>query len=252
MLSLVSIVGYVVGYVKSRMTIRFKNDIINRHRSDFRGGQKRVYTSFKFRKDTRYKGLYLCEYPNGDKHFIIKYYLSGHRKKKKIFAIGKFNLHHDKNGKAIFGTQQCEERLFKIVEEHTNNKGLWFKDPQQTIVYNKVKVSLTIRELIEVYCKKGFPKMGSLAKFGAHSIRAKARILIGYNWRVKHLEYDNDDLGDGFIRFRPYLKERKSAPKDWTELFKRYPSGKFILHGRKLNPFGVTSIYDAELNKIKH
>ena len=58
MLSLVSIVGYVVGYVASRMTIRFKNDIINRHRSDFRGGQKRVYTSFKFRKDTRYKGLY--------------------------------------------------------------------------------------------------------------------------------------------------------------------------------------------------
>ena len=155
MLSLISIVGYVVGYVASRMTIRFKNDIINKHRSDFRGGQKRVYTSFKFRKDTRYKGLYLCEYPNGDKHFIIKYYLSGHRKKKKIFAIGKFNPHHDKNGKAIFGTQQCEERLFKIVEEHTNNKGLWFKDPQQTIVYNKVKVSLTIGELIEVYCKKG-------------------------------------------------------------------------------------------------
>ena len=73
------------------MTIRFKNDIINRRRSDFRGGKKGVYTSFKFRKDTRYKGLYLCEYPNGDKHFIIKYYLSGHRKKKKIFAIGKFN-----------------------------------------------------------------------------------------------------------------------------------------------------------------
>jgi len=73
---------------------------------------------------------------------------------------------------------------------------LWVKDPQQTIVYNKVKVSLTIRELIEVYCKKGFSKMGSLAKFGGHSIRTKARILIGYNWRVKHLEYDNDDLGD--------------------------------------------------------
>ena len=63
------------------MIIRFKNDIINRHRSDFRGGQKRVYISFKFRKDTQYKGLYLCEYPNGDKHFVIKYYLSGHGKK---------------------------------------------------------------------------------------------------------------------------------------------------------------------------
>ena len=32
MLSLVSIVGYVVGYVASRMTIRFKNGIINKHR----------------------------------------------------------------------------------------------------------------------------------------------------------------------------------------------------------------------------
>ena len=60
--------------------------------------------------------------------------------------------------------------------------------------------------------------MGSLANFGGHSIRAKARILIGYNWRVKHLEYDNDDLGDGFVRFTPYLKERKSALKDCKKI----------------------------------
>ena len=113
------------------MTIRFKNDIINRHRSDFRGGQKRVYTSFKFRKDTRYKGLYLCEYPNGDKHFIIKYYLSGHRKKKKIFAIGKFNPHTIKTAKLSLVLSNVKKDYLRLLTSIQITKDCGLKIPNK-------------------------------------------------------------------------------------------------------------------------
>ena len=127
MLSLISIVGYVA----SRMTIRFKNDIINKHRSDFRGGQKRVYTSFKFRKDTQYKGLYLCEYPNGDKHFIIKYYLSGHRKKKKIFAIRKFNPHTIKTAKLSLVLSNVKKDYLRLLTSIQITKDCGLKIPNK-------------------------------------------------------------------------------------------------------------------------
>ena len=66
------------------MTLKFKNEDIRKHKSDFKEGNlKRVYTSFKLSKDTEYKGLCLCEYPGGEKYFVIKFYLRGNRKKKK-------------------------------------------------------------------------------------------------------------------------------------------------------------------------
>ena len=37
--------------------------------------------------------------------------------------------------------------------------------------------------------------MRSAEKMTGNSIRDKARYLIGYNIRVKHLEYDNEEMG---------------------------------------------------------
>ena len=51
--------------------------------------------------------------------------------------------------------------MFKIVKEHCDEKGKWIKDPNQTIVYNAVNKDITIRKLIELWCKKGFQKNGN-------------------------------------------------------------------------------------------
>ena len=74
--------------------------------------------------------------------------------------------------------------------------------------------------------------MHTAEKMTGNSIRDKARYLIGYNWRVKHLEYDNEENGDGIVNFIPSknlkLKSgeikniNKPAPKDWDELFKYF------------------------------
>ena len=52
--------------IKKRL--EFKNRNIARYKSDFTGDKERVYTSFKFDRNTHYRDLCLCKYPNGDKH----------------------------------------------------------------------------------------------------------------------------------------------------------------------------------------
>ena len=58
--------------------LEFKNPDIFKHQSDFTGKDgnqlKRVYTSFKMKKTTAFRGLCLCEYLKGDKHFVIRFY----------------------------------------------------------------------------------------------------------------------------------------------------------------------------------
>ena len=60
--------------IKKRL--EFKNRNIARYKSDFTGDRERVYTSFKFDSNTQYKELSLCEYRDGDKHFVIRFYLN--------------------------------------------------------------------------------------------------------------------------------------------------------------------------------
>ena len=141
--------------------------------------------------------------------------------------------------------------MFPIIKEHCDDFGRWIKNPNDTVRFTKVKDSKTIKEVIEAYCKKGFPKMGKEEKYTGNSIRQRACKLIGYNKRVKFLEYDDDEIGDGYVRFRPYRKERKPAPKDWTELFTNYPPGQNILTEEHQNKHGVVSIYDSKLGKLK-
>ena len=107
--------------IKKRL--EFKNRNIARYQSDFKKELQRVYTSFKFDKNTHYKGLCPCEYPNGDKHFVIRFRLKGQREKIRVFSLGKFNpTELPITGETTFGTKQCSERMFKVVKEHCDEK----------------------------------------------------------------------------------------------------------------------------------
>jgi len=128
---------------------------------------------------------------------------------------------------------------FKVIKEHCDERGHWIKDPNLTISFTSINQSITIRNLIVEYAKSGFEKMGNAEKMTGNSIRDKVRHLFGYNLRIKHLEYDTDDSGDGYVRFKPSknlktasgkIKEiNKPAPQDWNELFKWYPPGRHTL-----------------------
>ena len=244
--------------------LRFNNRDIHNHISNFvssTGKNKdRVYTSFKMTQTTQLKGLNLCEYKKGEKHFVIQFYMKGQRTLRR-FTLGKFNNNLNVvTGETKFGVKQCQERMFKIIKEHCDEYGHWIKDPNLTVAYTQVNQSITIRDLIKEYCKAGFEKMRTAEKMTANSIRDKARYLIGYNIRVKHLEYDNEENGDGVVIFKPCKTLRlksggtksinRPAPKDWDELFKWYPPGRSILTDHNFNLHGITSMYDDKIGKV--
>ena len=88
----------------------------------------------------------------GNKYFVIQYWF---RKKPKRLPIGKFIF-------GVFGTKQVEEKLFSIVKDHTNDKGIWTRDPAIT-EKDKTRVitdtqfteskKKTINEIAELYIK---------------------------------------------------------------------------------------------------
>jgi hypothetical protein len=192
--------------------VEFNNRAIHNWKSDFSPGPKsksgkdkeRVYTPFNLTKTTQFRGLNLCEYKKGEKHIVILFRIKGQRTHLRVFTLGKFdNNLNIITGETKFGIKQIQERLHTIAKEHQDEYGHWVKDPNLTVAFTQVNQSIAIRDLIKEYCKAGFEKMCSAEKMTGNSIRDKARYLIGYNIRVKHLEYDNEENGDGVVKFKP-------------------------------------------------
>jgi len=174
-----------------KQKLKFNNRAIHNWKSDFSPGPKsksgktkeRVYTPFFMDKHTQFKGLNLCEYKKGEKHFVLIFFIRGQRNKKRVFTVGRFNDNLNVvTGETIFGIKQCQERLFKIAKEHQDERGYWIKDPNLTVSFTQVNQSISIRKLIEEYTKAGFEKMFNAEKMKGNSIRDKVRHLFGYNY----------------------------------------------------------------------
>ena len=80
----------------------------------------RIYIPFNVAKKSLLKGLTICIHRStGNKTFNIRFWF---KKKSKNLPLGKFVL-------GIYGIKQVEDKLFSIVKDHTNEKGVWIKDP---------------------------------------------------------------------------------------------------------------------------
>ena len=155
-------------HMEKRKKLEFNNRAIRNHKATFISSTGKIkdrdYTPFNIAKTTQYKGLYLCEYKKGEKHFVLQFYIKGTRRLRR-FTIGRFNDNLNViTGETIFGIKQCTHRLFEICNKHQDEKGHWTKDPNLTVSFTQVNQSITIKDLIEEYCKAGFEEMYSAEK----------------------------------------------------------------------------------------
>ena len=212
--------------------------------------RERTYTPFDVSRNTSLKGLKLVQHrKTGAKYFVLSYWFNG---KSKYITIGEFRP-------GVFGTKHCEEKVYEIVNQHTDAKGIWTKDPIQTIKDRDTKVSkaeivesqrLTIREVIERICIDQFPKAKKEGRLSANSMKEMVKFLIGYNWRSRHLIFTENGKGYGRVSFKANRHKRTAKPTDWEDLFKKFPSGHGIIKDKKFNPLLETSLYDSELSKL--
>ena len=198
----------------------------------------RSYTPFDVEKTGRLKGMKLVEFRDKDgkstsKYFCVQFKING---RSKYYSFGQF-LHN------IYGSKEASDELNELHKKHTNDKGRWITDPNITKKVSETRTTLgqveesqkkTLGEVIEVLCIENFPKIDSEGTLTSKSIADRARYTLGYNWRVKHFVYHNDDDGNGRITFKAITRTRTKAPDDWKDLFKKYPSGHRIMKSKDL------------------
>jgi integrase len=221
-------------------------------------GSKR-FRQFKFNvsKGSSLKGLLLRVSKSGRKDFIMDIWFSG---KTNHYTIGQFP--HIK-------CKDVEKICLDLADTHQDERGLWIKSPVQTKIdekrlVDKPDTTLTagksLNDVIEDYCKGGFEKDNKVGSRTSKSCQIWLRYMAGYNNRQLLVEFENNDNGEAVATFRSNKHLRINAPRDWQDLFRKYPPGRGVkkdrqyYNRRKKRTYTITAsinkaIYDSDLGK---
>ena len=238
---------------RPRFKLKFTDFAIEKYTSSFKDprtnkNRYRVYTPFDVSKNTGLKGLKLCQYyEKRTKTIVLNYW---HNKKSKNTTIGEFRPR-------VFGVKQAQDKVNELIKNHTNDKGIWIKDPAQTLIEKETRIAqkiivesekFTINQVIERYVKAGFPRKKGPTKRGT-SIKRDCLHLLGHNWRRHHLAFDDVD-GKGVVDFKANFHKRTVKPTGWDDLFAKFPAGHGIIKNHILNRNDEKSVYDSDLGKL--
>ena len=247
--------------------IRFKDEVINKVRKEnyVFGKMPNKFIPFIVSKDSHQKGLKLRIYKGAPgqkdtkKVFYLQFWFGGKADK---HSIGQYNQR--------FGVRECDEYLINLVKTHTDSKTrFWIKDPNETKrdekrLIEKPDTTLTagksINEVIEDYCKGGFEKDNRVGSRTSKSCQIWLRYMAGYNNRQLLVEFEDNDNGEAVATFRSNKHLRINAPRDWQDLFRKYPPGRGVkkdrhyYNRRKKQTYTITAsknkaIYDTDLGK---
>ena len=228
-------------------SVKFTDHAINKYQYNF-NTFKGISVAIKL-ENSGLKGLKLVQYKKTKKkYFTQNFWFDG---KTNRWTVGEFRL-------GIFGVKDCKTKVVTIMDTHTNDNGLWIKSPTITSRHEKERITkaelenrklFTVRECIERLCKANFPKIRRSGTLTGLSIMKMSLSLIGYNKRTRHLVHHDDDFGNGSISFRGCPQYNTTKPKDWDDLFAKFPAGHGctnFINGKKTK--GV-SMYDHEFGK---
>jgi integrase len=165
--------------------------------------------------------------------------------------------------------KDIEKICLDLATTHQDDRGLWIKSPVQTKIdekrlVDKPDTTLTagksINEVIEDYCKGGFEKDNRVGSRTSKSCQIWLRYMAGYNNRQLLVEFEDDNNGEAIATFKANKHLRINAPRDWQDLFRKYPPGRGVkkdrhyYNRRKKQTYTITAstnkaIYDTDLGK---
>ena len=221
-------------------------------------GSKR-FRQFKFNvsKGSSLKGLLLRVSKSGRKDFIMDIWFSG---KTNHYTIGQF---------PNIKCKDVEKICLDLANTHQDERGLWIKSPIKTRVDEKrlvekpdttLTAGKSLNDVIEDYCKGGFEKDNRVGSRTSKSCQIWLRYMAGYNNRQLLVEFEDNDNGEAVPTFKANKHLRINAPRDWQDLFRKYPPGRGVkkdrnyYNRRKKHTYTITasknkSIYDSDLGK---
>jgi len=114
----------------NKKRLQFSNTEIDKLIPTF-GNSRHVRIPLKVPLRSHLKGLTLrISKSTRKKYFVLWYWFQG---RYRPLTLGTFT--------PGFGVKEVSKKLFKIVEEHTNDKGLWIKDPKITEKDDETKIT---------------------------------------------------------------------------------------------------------------
>ena len=247
-----------------RISIPFRDSSIDKiTKANTNFGVKK-FNTYKFEdpKGSSLKGLQLRYYrKTGIKNFVLSLWFN---KKNDYYIMGAYpNIR----------CKDVEKICLDLTDTHQDQRGLWIKNPNKTRIDEKrivekpdtsTPTGKTINEVIEAYCgsdgERGFSKDYKEGHRTSKSIKNWFRYMAGYNKRQSMVTWYDDEDGGGVVKFLPNLHYRTIAPKDWADLFRKFPPGTGILKDREYynrrSKISYTktasknySIYDSKLGK---
>jgi len=245
---------------RKRELIPFRDSAIEKISKTNIDFELKRFKEFKFdvSKGSSLKGLLLrISRRTGRKDFTIDIWFQS---KTVHYTIGQFPQIRCKD---------VEKICIELSETHQDHRGLWIKNPLQTKadkerLVEKPDTTITagrsINEVIEDYCKGGFEKDHKFGNRTSKSCKIWFRYMAGYNKRKSLIDFEDDDSGSAVVKFVPNKHLRIIAPKDWQDLFRKFPSGSGIIkdkvyyNRRKKKTYTIPTtsnkaIYDTDLGK---
>ena len=243
-----------------RPVIPFRDSAIDKIRraTTAFGPKKYIGYNFDVSKGSSLKGLMLKFYKQSQKKsFVLSFWFNN---RNDYYILGSYpNIR----------CKDVERICLDLAETHQDERGLWLKNPNQTRANEKrlvdkpdstLTAGKTINEVIEDYCKGGFEKDSKFGNRDSKSCQIWFRYMAGYNKRQSLIEFENNDSGSGVVKFVPNKHLRINAPRDWQDLFRKFPSGSGIkkdrvyYNRRKKHTYTITAsenkaIYDTDLGK---
>ena len=252
-----------------RETIPFRDSAISKlSRTNTEFGSKR-FKEYKFDvpKGSSLKGLLLRFSKKTESKSIVLGYWFGNRNE--YYTIGTYPQIRCKD---------VEKICLELAETHQDERGIWIKNPNETLKDKKRLVEkpdttkpkgYTINEVIEAYCgaelpgeitERGFSRDRKDGYRRAKSCRNWFRYMAGYNHRNTLVRFLDDDKGYGYGDFLANKHLRVAKPTSWRDLFRKYPSGKGMekdrvyYNRRKKQTYTINksqnySIYDSDIGK---
>ena len=243
-----------------RPTISFRDSAIDKLTKTNTTFNNKKLNTYKFDvpKGSSLKGLQLNFHCNsGIKNFVLSLWVN---KRNEYYTIGAYpNIR----------CKDVEKILLDLTDTHQDNRGLWIKSPIKTRIDEKrlidkpdttITAGKSINDVIEDYCRGGFEKDNKIGKRTSKSCQIWLRYMAGYNNRQLLVEFEDNDDGEAVPTFKANKHLRINAPRDWQDLFRKYPPGRGVkkdrqyYNRRKKHTYTIAAsenkaIYDTDLGK---
>lgn len=134
-----------------------------------------------------------------------------------------------------FGCAEVVEIVSRIYK-NCREKGQWIRDPR---LFLNPFINLTLNDVIKKYAEAHYPRKTVTGTLSPLTARSFSRFLFGYNERVKHITFVENNKGWGEIVFK-----ENSAIKTWGELWETYPPKIGLIKTQE------TSLFDHRLGSM--